>query len=222
MTPKQRAAEAVSILKTRYPDAVCALRYEGDPFRLLVMARLSAQCTDKRVNLVSEALFAALPDPAAMAAAPVGEIEDLVRSCGLYHTKARDLKAMSEQLLARFGGAVPEGMEDLLSLPGVGRKIANLIRGDLYGLPAVVTDTHCIRIGGRLGLYPEDLKDPPKIEKILAAAIEPAEQSDFCHRIVLLGREICTARAPACGACPLRGICRHAAEPKGTSKKKRK
>ena len=212
MTAKERAAKAVSILKERYPEAVCALRYEGDPFRLLVMARLSAQCTDKRVNLVSEELFAALPDPAAMAAAPVERIEELIRSCGLYHTKARDLKAMSEQLLSRFGGAVPEGMDELLSLPGVGRKIANLIRGDLYGKPAVVTDTPCIRIGGRLGFYPEALKDPPKIEKILAAAIEPAEQSDFCHRIVLLGRELCTARAPACESCPLRAVCRRAAK----------
>ena len=209
MTATERAAKAVAILKERYPEATCALRYEGDPWRLLVMARLSAQCTDKRVNLVSEELFRVLPDPEAMAAAPIEQIETLVRSCGLYHTKARDLKAMSAELIERFGGTVPDEIDALLTLPGVGRKIANLIVGDLYGKPAVVTDTHCIRICGRLGFYPESLKDPPKIEKILAAAIEPSEQSDFCHRIVWFGREVCTARSPRCGDCPLRPVCRH-------------
>jgi len=139
----------------------------------------------------------------------VEQIEELVRSCGLYRMKAKDLKAMSEQLLTRFGGRVPDEIDDLLTLPGVGRKIANLIVGDLYGKPAVVTDTHCIRICGRLGFYPEELKDPYKIERILAAVIEPREQSDFCHRIVWFGREVCTARSPKCEGCPLRDICEH-------------
>ncbi len=210
MTPELRAQKAVSLLKERYPEATCALTYEGDPWRLLVMARLSAQCTDARVNLVCRTLFAELPTPEAMAAAPVTQIEELVRSCGLYRMKAKDLKAMSEQLLSRFGGKVPDTIDALLTLPGVGRKIANLIVGDLYGKPAVVTDTHCIRICGRLGFYSEALKDPYKIEKILAAVIEPKEQSDFCHRIVWFGREICTARSPKCGECCLKAVCEKA------------
>ncbi len=208
MTPQDRAAQAVAILKERYPEATCALHYEGDPWKLLVMARLSAQCTDARVNLVCQDLFAALPTPEAMADASIETIESYVRSCGLYRMKARDLKAMSEQLIDRYGGMVPDEIDELLTLPGVGRKIANLIVGDLYGKPAVVTDTHCIRICGRLGFYPEELKDPHKIEKILVKVIEPAEQSDFCHRIVWFGREVCTARGPKCEACELRGICK--------------
>ena len=208
MTEKKRAAEAVARLKQRYPEATCALHYEGDPWKLLVMARLSAQCTDARVNLVCEELFHVLPTAEAMAEAPVTQIEDLVRSCGLYRMKAKDLKAMSEQLLSRYGGVVPDEIDELLTLPGVGRKIANLIVGDLYGKPAVVTDTHCIRICGRLGFYPEELKDPHKIERILVKVIEPAEQSDFCHRIVWFGREVCTARAPKCEECELKGICK--------------
>jgi len=209
VTDKERATEAVARLKKRYPEATCALHYEGDPWKLLVMARLSAQCTDARVNLVCQDLFKALPNAEAMAEAPVTQIEDLVRSCGLYRMKAKDLKAMSEQLLSRYGGTVPDEIDELLTLPGVGRKIANLIVGDLYGKPAIVTDTHCIRICGRLGFYPEDLKDPHKIEKILVKVIEPAEQSDFCHRIVWFGREVCTARSPKCGECELRDICKH-------------
>ncbi len=212
MEAKELAAAAVERLKALYPDASCALLYEGDPWRLLVMARLSAQCTDKRVNLVSRSLFAALPDPAAMAAAPLPVIEELIRSCGLYRMKAADLKKMSAMLISDFGGRVPDDMDSLLSLPGVGRKIANLMLGDLYGKPAVVTDTHCIRICGRLGFYPESLKDPYRIEKILAEAIEPSEQSDFCHRIVNFGRDVCRARAPACSDCCLRSLCRRAAE----------
>ena len=209
MTSKQRAALAVEKLKARYPEATCALTYEGDPWKLLVMARLSAQCTDARVNLVCQDLFAVLPTPKAMAEAPVEQIEELVRSCGLYRMKAKDLKAMSEQLLTRFDGRVPDEIDDLLTLPGVGRKIANLIVGDLYGKPAVVTDTHCIRICGRLGFYPEELKDPYKIEKILVKVIEPEEQSDFCHRIVWFGREVCIARSPKCEGCELLDICKH-------------
>ena len=208
MTQKQRGNEAVKLLKTVYPEAVCALEHGGDPFRLIVMARLSAQCTDARVNIVSRELFSALPDMTAMANAPVSQIEELIRSCGLYRMKAKDLKAMSEQLINDFGGKVPDTVEDLLTLSGVGRKIANLIVGDLYGKPAIVTDTHCIRICGRLGFYDESLKDPYKIEKILVQVIPPSEQSDFCHRIVQFGRDTCSARAPKCEGCALKEICK--------------
>ena len=210
MDTRERAAQIVAVLTRCYPEALCALEYNGDPWKLLVMARLSAQCTDARVNLVCRELFTVLPDMAAMAEAPIETIEALIRSCGLYHTKAKDLKGMAKELLSRFDGVIPDDIDTLLTLPGVGRKIANLIVGDLYGKPAIVTDTHCIRIGGRLGFYPETLKDPRKIETILADLIEPAEQSDFCHRIVLFGRETCTARAPRCHACPLASLCQKA------------
>ena len=210
MDTRERAAQIVAVLTHCYPEALCALEYNGDPWKLLVMARLSAQCTDARVNLVCRELFAVLPDMVAMAEAPIETIEVLIRSCGLYHTKAKDLKGMANELLSRFDGVIPDDIDTLLTLPGVGRKIANLIVGDLYGKPAIVTDTHCIRICGRLGFYPETLKDPRKIETILADLIEPAEQSDFCHRIVLFGRETCTARAPRCHACPLASLCQKA------------
>lgn len=208
MTQKQRGAEAVRLLKEVYPEAVCALEHGGDPFRLIVMARLSAQCTDARVNIVSRELFSVLPDMYAMAEAPVVQIEELIHSCGLYRMKAKDLKAMSNQLINDFGGRVPDTVEELLTLSGVGRKIANLIVGDLYGKPAIVTDTHCIRICGRLGFYDESLKEPYKVERILVKAIEPSEQSDFCHRIVQFGRDTCSARAPRCDGCPLGTICK--------------
>lgn len=208
MTKKQRGQEAVKLLKDVYPDAFCALEHGGDPFKLIVMARLSAQCTDARVNIVSRELFSALPDMHAMADAPIDQIENLIRSCGLYRMKAKDLKAMSEQLINDFDGRVPDTVEELLTLSGVGRKIANLIVGDLYGKPAIVTDTHCIRICGRLGFYDESLKDPYKVEKILVDIIEPSEQSDFCHRIVQFGRDTCSARAPKCNECALNGICK--------------
>lgn len=208
MTKDQRAEAVIGILKEKYPDALCALEYEGDPWKLLVMARLSAQCTDARVNLVSKELFAALPTPSHMAQADISVIENLVRSCGLYRMKAKDLKEMSRQLICDFDGRVPDNMEALLSLSGVGRKIANLILGDLYGKPAVVTDTHCIRICGRLGFYDESIKEPYKVEKLLVKIIPPEEQSDFCHRIVLFGREICSARAPRCMECPLKEYCK--------------
>ena len=209
MTEKELASISVSRLKTLYPNALCALEYGEDPWRLLVMARLSAQCTDKRVNLVCRDLFREIPNAFAMANAPLPKIEEMIRSCGLYHMKASDIKKMSAMLISDYGGTVPDRMEELLRLPGVGRKIANLMLGDIYGKPAVVTDTHCIRICGRLGFYPEELKDPYKVEKILVKAIEPKEQSDFCHRIVNFGRDVCTARAPKCGECPLNDICRH-------------
>lgn len=208
LTKKQLGSEAVRLLSEIYPDAECALNYKGDPWKLLVMARLSAQCTDARVNLVCETLFEKLPTMEAMANADITVIEDLVRSCGLYRMKAKDLKEMSRQLISDFGGRVPSDMKELLSLSGVGRKIANLIRGDLYDLPAIVADTHCIRICGRLGFYPESLSDPVKVERELVKVIEPSEQSDFCHRIVLFGRQICSARNPKCDTCPLNGICK--------------
>ncbi len=204
---KETIAAIVDELKARYPAAECALEYYGEPWKLLVMGRLSAQCTDARVNIVCRELFSRFPTPRALADAPVSEIEDIVRPCGLYHTKAQNLKDACRMLVEDFGGTLPSDMDALLSFPGVGRKIANLLRGDIYGLPAIVADTHCIRICGRFGMYPETLKDPTKVEKILSELVEPSEQSDFCHRIVLFGREICTARAPRCPDCPLSHLC---------------
>lgn len=206
---RERLAAVAAALTELYPDAACALRWEGDPWRLLVMGRLSAQCTDARVNLVSEALFRAYPTPAAMAAAPLTDIEALVKSCGLYHTKAANIRDASAMLVAEYGGELPRTMEELLRLPGVGRKIANLLLGDVFGQPAVVTDTHCIRICGRLGMYPEGERDPYRVEKVLTGLLDPAGSADFCHRIVQFGRDFCTARAPRCAACPLAaaGLC---------------
>lgn len=202
-----RMREIVKRLKEIYPEAICALQYGGDPWRLLVMGRLSAQCTDARVNTVSRALFERYPNADAMAEADIEELEGLIRSCGLYHTKAADIKNASAIIRDNFGGALPDNMEDLLTLPGVGRKIANLLLGDVYGIPGIVADTHCIRICGRLGMYPRELRDPHKVEKILSEIVEPAEQSDFCHRIVFFGRETCPARAPRCNVCPLADLC---------------
>lgn len=204
---KRRAKRAVELLKQRYPDAACALEYGGDPWRLLVMGRLSAQCTDARVNIVCRELFRRFPDARAMADAPVAEIERLVFSCGVYKVKAQNIKDFSAIICEEFDGRVPDTMEALLTLPGVGRKIANLILGDIYGKPAIVADTHCIRISGRLGLC--DSKTPEKVEKTLVGLVEPAEQSDFCHRLVLFGREVCDARKPKCDECPLRADCEY-------------
>lgn len=206
---KENFSAAVDLLKELYPDAECSLRYEGDPWRLLIMARLSAQCTDARVNIVSEELFGSFPTAEAMAAGDLGEIERIVRPCGLYRVKAKDIKAISEEIVTRFDGRVPDTMDELLSLPGVGRKIANLILGDVFGVPGVVTDTHCIRICGRLGAYDESMKTPATAERILLELIEPREQTDFCHRLVLFGRDICTARSPRCEECRLGAICAH-------------
>jgi len=209
---REKAAEAVRRLAARYPGAQCSLEAGGDPWRLLVMARLSAQCTDERVNIVCRELFAVLPDAAAMAAAPLSQIEALIRPCGLFRMKAKNLRDMSAMLIERCGGRVPDTMEEMLALPGVGRKIANLILGDVYGQGGIVADTHCIRICGRLGFYPESLKDPLRVERILDPLIARDAQSDFCHRLVQFGRDVCTARAPACAACPLATICAHAHE----------
>ena len=210
MTQKEKRARMAAItqaLKAVYPVPVCALESGGDPWRLLVMGRLSAQCTDARVNIVCRELFARFPTPEAMAEGPLAEIEAIVRPCGLYRTKAQNIQDASRMLLTDFGGEMPREMEQLLRFPGVGRKIANLLRGDLFGLPAIVADTHCIRICGRFGMYPEKEKDPVRVEKTLCALVEPAEQSDLCHRLVQFGRDVCTARAPKCGVCPLRTLC---------------
>lgn len=208
LSEKRRCmTQIIALLKERYPSAECALKYEGDPWKLLVMGRLSAQCTDERVNEVCKELFAKYPNCEAMAAAEVEKIEAIVRPCGLYRMKAQSLKDASVMLKEEFGGELPRDMDALLRFPGVGRKIANLLLGDIFGLPAVVCDTHCIRICGRLGMYPEKLKDPARIEVILRGILPPEEGSDFCHRIVWFGREVCTARAPKCPECPLRALC---------------
>lgn len=207
MTKKQRAALAVKALKEEYPEGICSLTY-SDPLQLLIATRLSAQCTDARVNLVTPALFARFPDLDSFCGAKVEEIEELVRTCGLYKTKARDILAACRMLKSDFGGVVPNTIEELTKLPGVGRKTANLVVGDIYHKPAVVTDTHCIRICGRLGL--SEGKDPFRVEKQLRAILPPEESNDFCHRLVLHGRAVCTARSPKCAVCRMNGFCRSA------------
>ena len=209
MTKKQRALLAVQALKQEYPDAVCSLTYT-DPLQLLIATRLSAQCTDARVNLVTPALFKRFPSIDAFCAAAVEDIEPMIHSCGLYKTKARDILAMCRMLKTEFGGKVPDTIEQLTRLPGVGRKTANLIVGDIYGKPAVVTDTHCIRICGRLGL--SEGKDPLKVETQLRKILPPEESNDFCHRLVLHGRAVCTARNPNCGECRMREFCKNPVE----------
>lgn len=197
----QKVNSIIHILKQRYPDAPCALQY-GKDYELMIAVRLSAQCTDARVNLVTPALFTAYPTLEAMAAAPIEEVENYIHSCGFYRQKAKDIVLACQMLLSKHGGKVPNTMEALLELPGVGRKTANLLLGDLYGVPgSVVCDTHCIRICGRLGLSKG--KEPEKVEQQLRKILPPEESSDFCHRIVLFGRETCTARSPKCTDCPL-------------------
>lgn len=197
----EKVTSIIEILKNRYPDAPCALHYDKD-YELMIAVRLSAQCTDARVNLVTPALFAAYPTLEDMAAADIGHVEQLVHSCGFYKHKARDIVLACQMLLTDYNGRVPDSMDDLLRLPGVGRKTANLLLGDLYGVDgSVVCDTHCIRICGKLGLSKG--KDPAKVEQQLRAILPPEESSDFCHRIVLFGRDCCTARNPKCGECPL-------------------
>ena len=207
-------AEVSRRLTERYPDAECALHYEGDPWKLLVMGRLSAQCTDARVNLVCEELFEKYPTYHDMAECDLSELESIVKPCGLYHMKAQSIRDASIMLRDEFSGVLPDTMEELLRLPGVGRKIANLLLGDIYHKAAIVADTHCIRICGRLGFYPEEMKDPHKVEKTLSAITEPAEQSDLCHRLVQFGRDVCTARAPRCAECPLSHLCEKAKKEK--------
>lgn len=205
---KEKAAKAVELLKNIYPTSECALEYEGEAWKLLVMGRLSAQCTDARVNIVCRTLFQKYPSAEALAEAPLSDIEEIVRPCGLFRTKAESIKAACAKLCYEYNGVLPSTMEELLTFPGVGRKIANLLLGDIYKMPAIVADTHCIRICGRLGFYPTSLKDPHKVEIIMSELVEPIEQSDFCHRIVMFGREYCMARSPKCSDCPLSEICK--------------
>ena len=204
MTLRERAAECERRLKLAYPEAVCQLNARA-PHELLIATRLSAQCTDARVNRVTPALFARFPSVEAFAGADVAEVETYIHSCGLFKTKARDIVAMCRDLLDRFGGRVPDTIEELTSLPGVGRKTANLICGDVYGKPAVVADTHVIRITNLLGLTTS--KDPYQVERQLRDLLDPATSNDFCHRVVLHGRAVCIARRPQCETCTLREIC---------------
>ena len=205
MASKAAVKRIIETLKGLYPDALCSLQYEKD-YELLFSVRLSAQCTDARVNQVTPALFARFPTLESFAQAEPEEVEPYIRSCGFFHGKARDLVGCARQLIERFDGKVPGAMEELTSLPGVGRKTANLILGDVYHQPAYVCDTHCIRITGRLGLT-DGSKDPLQVERQLRAILPPEESSDFCHRMVLFGRDVCTARSPKCENCPLRADC---------------
>ncbi len=201
------AAQAVELLEQRYPDAVCSLSYSA-AHELLIATRLAAQCTDARVNTVTPELFAKYPTVDAFAEAKVEDVERIIYPCGFFRTKAADIVAACKMLRDEYGGRVPDTLEELLRLPGIGRKTANLILGDVYGKPAVVCDTHCIRICGRLGLT--STKDPYKCELRLRGLLDPAKSNDFCHRLVLFGRDVCTARSPKCGECPLRELCTEA------------
>ena len=197
----------IELLKIRYPDAPCALHYRKD-YELMIAVRLSAQCTDARVNLVTPALFAAYPTLEALANAEIADVENYIHACGFFRQKAKDIVLSCQMLIADYDSKVPDTMEKLLKIPGVGRKTANLLLGDLYGEPgSVVCDTHCMRICERLGLSKG--REPEKVEKQLRAILPPEESSDFCHRIVLFGREVCTARAPKCSECPLSLFCEH-------------
>lgn len=207
MTKKQRALEIIEHLKKEYPDAGCTLDYD-QAWKLLVSVRLAAQCTDARVNIVVEKLYEKFPDVDALADAPVEEIEAIVKPCGLGHSKARDISACMKILRDKYQGKVPDDFDELLSLPGVGRKSANLVMGDVFGKPAIVTDTHCIRLVNRMGLV-DGIKEPAKVEKELWKIIPPKEGSDFCHRLVYHGREVCTARThPYCEKCCISDICK--------------
>lgn len=204
ITPKQRADLAVDALKREYPSDLCSLEYT-DPLQLLIATRLAAQCTDARVNMVTPALFERFKTAEDFAQADVTEVEEYIKSCGLYKTKARDIVKMAQQLCENFGGEVPGTIEELTTLAGIGRKTANLVVGDIFHKPAVVVDTHCIRITSRLGFH--NIKDAKKIEFILRDLLEPEESNNFCHRLVLHGREVCTARNPKCGICCMKAFC---------------
>ena len=207
MTKKELTLAIIKRLKKEYPDAGCTLDY-NQAWKLLVSVRLAAQCTDARVNVVVQDLYARYPDVAALAAADVEEIEQIVRPCGLGRSKARDISACMKILKEKYGGKVPEDFEALLELPGVGRKSANLIMGDVFGKPAIVTDTHCIRLVNRMGLV-DGIKEPKKVEMVLWKLVPPEEGSDFCHRVVYHGRDICTARRkPFCDKCCINDIFR--------------
>ena len=205
MNKKQTALQAVEVLKSVYPEGVCSLTYT-DALQLLIATRLSAQCTDARVNMVTPALFARFSTLEAFAQADPEEVGEYIRSCGLYKTKAKDIVAMTRMLQDNYGGRVPDTVEELVKLPGVGRKTANLVCGDIYGRPGVVVaDTHCIRISNRLGLC--DTKDPYKVELALRKLLPPEESNAFCHRLVLFGRDTCSARSPKCQECPMQAFC---------------
>ena len=205
MNKKQRTVEIVNRLKAKYPDAICSLEYD-DPFQLMVAVRLSAQCTDARVNLVTPALFVRFPTMQAFAAATPEEVEPYIHSCGFFRAKAKDIVNAAKMLIEVYNGKLPQSVDELCKLPGVGRKTANLLCGDIYNQAGVVVaDTHCIRISGRLGLT--DSKDPFKVEMQLRKLLPPEESNDFCHRLVLFGREVCDARSPRCALCPLSDLC---------------
>lgn len=204
MDKKTRVLNAVNALEKLYPDAICSLEYT-DAFQLLIATRLSAQCTDARVNIVTPALFEEYPDARSMSCASVAEVEELIKTCGLYKTKAKDLVGIAKMLMSDFGGAVPDTIEQLTQLPGVGRKTANLVCGDIYGKPAVVTDTHFIRLCNRLRLV--NTTDPIKVENAMRKLLPPEKSNDFCHRTVLFGRDICTARKTYCERCPMNEFC---------------
>lgn len=205
ISKKKLAAEVIELLKTEYPEVKCALVYSA-PHELLIATRLSAQCTDKRVNLVTPALFGHFPSINAFADAKVSKVEELIKTCGLFHTKARDIVEMCKMLRDIYGGIVPDSIEELVKLPGVGRKTANLIVGDLYGKPAMVCDTHVIRLTNRIGL--SSGTDAVQVEKQLRAAVPAEEGLNFCHRLVWHGRGVCGARSPRCGECVLKNVCR--------------
>lgn len=206
MTKKERAVHIIEALKERYPESLCSLEYEKD-YELLFAVRLSAQCTDARVNLVTPELYGTYPTLEALAGADVADIERIIHSTGFFRAKAKDIVLSAQMLLADYGGKVPDTMEELLKLPGVGRKTANLVLGDIYKRPgAVVADTHCIRITGKLGLT-DGTKDPAKVETQLRKVLPANESNDFCHRMVLFGRDVCTARSPKCGECILAQWC---------------
>lgn len=204
MKKSEITLKAVAALEALYPDAICSLEYT-DAFQLLIATRLSAQCTDARVNMVTPALFAKYPDAYSMAKAPIEDVEELIKTCGLYKTKARDLVGIAQMITVNFGGKVPDTIETLTLLPGVGRKTANLVCGDIYGKSAVVTDTHFIRLCNRLGLV--STKDPLKVENAMRLLLPPEKSNDFCHRAVLFGRDICTARKAFCERCPMNDFC---------------
>ena len=217
MTQKQKKELLLKIdrkLAEIYPDALCALEWNGEPWKLLIMGRLSAQCTDARVNIVCRELFSRFPTPKDLAEGDIAEIEDIVRPCGLFHVKAQNIKDACVMLVNQYNGVIPDTMEELLKFPGVGRKVANLLLGDLYHRGGTVADTHCIRICGRLGMYPETVKDPVKVERTMDALLPMELRCDFCHRIVQFGRDYCSARAPKCDICPLRELCLHHAKQK--------
>ena len=209
MTKKEKALASVAALKALYPDALCSLDFES-PFQLLVATRLSAQCTDARVNLVTPELFGKYPTSKAMAAADVADVERIIHACGFFRQKAKDIVAAAGVIETQYGGVVPDTVEVLVTLPGVGRKTANLIVGDIYGKPAVVADTHLIRISNRLGLV--NTKDPYKVELQLKELLPPEESNDYCHRNVLHGRAVCDARKPKCESCVMNGFCTYFTE----------